>query len=312
MPFLFAGLLAAMPLSPEERALAYLCREVPAWSIRNKCYSCHNNGSGARALYTAHRLGYRIAEPALADNTKWLARPAAWDKNGGDDEFNDRDLARLQFALALLDANAAGYLQDRQPLNDVASAIAGRQSSDGCWSIGPDGDIGSPTTLGRTVATAEARRLLEQVDPDRYRDAIRRAEAWLARRSVRTVDHAAVALATPAQREACLEVLHKGESKDGGWGPYVNASPEPFDTALVLLALSRLPRTAETTQWMRRGRSYLLRTQRPDGSWEETTRPPGAESYAERISTAGWATRALLATRPEASGVSPRRPRTAR
>ena len=45
-----------------------------------------------------------------------------------------------------------------------------------------------------------------------------------------------------------------------------------------------------------RGRKFLIAEQRDDGSWPETTRPPGNVSYAERISTAGWCTMALLAT----------------
>ena len=45
-----------------------------------------------------------------------------------------------------------------------------------------------------------------------------------------------------------------------------------------------------------RGRKFLIAEQLDDGSWTETTRPPGNVSYAERISTTGWATMALLAT----------------
>jgi hypothetical protein len=45
-----------------------------------------------------------------------------------------------------------------------------------------------------------------------------------------------------------------------------------------------------------RGRGYLIEKQLSDGSWPETTRPSGQESYAQRISTTGWATLALLAT----------------
>lgn len=44
-----------------------------------------------------------------------------------------------------------------------------------------------------------------------------------------------------------------------------------------------------------RGRKYLVAQQQADGSWNETTRPSGAVSYAERLSTVGWATQALLA-----------------
>ena len=45
-----------------------------------------------------------------------------------------------------------------------------------------------------------------------------------------------------------------------------------------------------------RGRQYLLETQLDDGSWPETTRPAGQISYAQYISTTGWALLALLAS----------------
>jgi hypothetical protein len=45
-----------------------------------------------------------------------------------------------------------------------------------------------------------------------------------------------------------------------------------------------------------KGRAYLVATQQDDGSWTETTRPSGNESYAQRLSTTGWATLALLMT----------------
>ena len=64
----------------------------------------------------------------------------------------------------------------------------------------------------------------------------------------------------------------------------------------MLLALVSL-KDKEMAPLVRRGRAYLIATQQKDGSWPETTRPGGAESYAQRLSTAGWATQALLATK---------------
>ena len=94
-------------------------------------------------------------------------------------------------------------------------------------------------------------------------------------------------------------LVRKGQSKDGGWGPYVTAPSEPFDTALVLLALKQYPKLAGNANMIRHGRDYLLATQKTDGSWQETTRPAGGDSYAQRISTTGWATLALLLARKE-------------
>jgi hypothetical protein len=247
-----------------------------------------------------------LSEQALADTSRWLSRPTDWDKNGGDQAFNNKDLARLQFTLALRDAADASPGANGRAVQEAADAIAARQLADGSWAIGPDGNTGSPTTYGTVLATAEVRRLLARTNRERFADAIHRADDWLARRPVKSVlDAAAVLLALDGTvddrsltlRRECLAIFRKGESKDGGWGPYVNAAPEAFDTALVMLALGREPQSAEVRDWLRRGRAYLVRTQRADGSWPETTRPAGAESYAERLSTAGWATRALLATR---------------
>src|SRR5712692_2870181 len=81
MILLLLFLATPSPAAPEDRAIAYLSREVPAWSKEHKCFSCHNNGDAARALYTAARLGLKVPKEALDDTTRWLAKPEEWDKN---------------------------------------------------------------------------------------------------------------------------------------------------------------------------------------------------------------------------------------
>ena len=100
-----------------------------------------------------------------------------------------------------------------------------------------------------------------------------------------------------AQRSRCLTLIQKGESRNGGWGPYVYSAPEPFDSAVVLLALCRYAGPEQVKPMIERGRAYLLSAQQADGSWPETTRPAGSESYAQRVSTTAWAFLALVATR---------------
>jgi hypothetical protein len=316
MQFLLFGIFASTLPSPEQRAVTFLSREVPTWSVANKCFSCHNNGNAARALLLASRAGYDVPEKSLDDTLQWLAKPKSWDNNRGDQPFNDEALARLQFSLALLDALETGRFRDRQPLRDAVTILAARQGADGSWSIGPEEPPGSPTTLGPVLATAECRRMLASADATRYREPIRRAEAWLRCKSAKTVlDAAAILLAlekaddeaATTQRKACLEVLRRGVSSDGGWGPYINSASEVFDTGLVLLALSKQPKTDAIRAWIRQGRLYLTKTQQADGSWPETTRPTGGVSYAERLSTTGWALRALLATRPRDADGAQRR-----
>src|SRR5712692_3193613 len=110
------ALTALWGASPEDRALAYLSREVPRWSVENKCYSCHNNGDAARALYVAARLSHPVPAKALADTSRWLTHPDRWDHNGGEGPSSDKGLARIQFAAALVEALDAGLVKDRRAL----------------------------------------------------------------------------------------------------------------------------------------------------------------------------------------------------
>jgi hypothetical protein len=293
---------AAAPVTPERRAIDYLAREVPRWARENHCYSCHNNGDAARALYEASRRSEAVPPEALADTTAWLSRPEGWDKNGGDGPFSDKRLARVQFTSALAAAVGAGVLKARGPLERAAKRLADDQAADGSWPIeGGGGMVGSPASYGRPLATLAARDALRAADAERYRAAVARAGAWLLARPLNSTLDAAIALlaadAEPGRRRAALERLRAGQSADGGWGPYPDTPPEPFDSALALLALARLDATSETRAMIQRGRAFLVAGQSPDGSWPETTRPAGAESYAQRLSTTGWATLALLATR---------------
>ena len=302
--FLFA---IALLFKPEQRALSYLAHEVPRWSVENKCYSCHNNGDAARALFIGQMQNYAIPDSALADTTRWLASPGKWDKNGGDGPFNDKELARLQFASALLAANQTKKLEleTKAPLHLAALEIAAQQHKDGSWLDSTTGSIGGSVTYGPALATCQAVSILRRADPRKFEAAISRADRWLRDLDVQTVLDAAAVLwalaeakdaGAAAQRERCLVLIRKGQSTSGGWGPYISSGPEIFDTAIVLHALASMKATAESTKMIERARHHLLKEQKPDGSWRETTRPSDLVSYPNRVSTTAWATMALLAT----------------
>jgi hypothetical protein len=292
--------------SSEARAVEFLTREVPSWSKSNGCFSCHNNGDAARALYAAIRKGYRLAPEALTETTAWVLQPNRWEQNKGEAGFSDKRLANIQFAASLLAAFEAGQVKNRSTLQEAARKVAADQGVDGAWTIDPGNTPGSPATYGTPLATYMALRTLKKAGSSETKDAVQKAERWLDRVAPENVLTAAAVLlaaefgsgeAKRLKQEDCLKLIRAAQTREGGWGPYVDSPPESFDTAVVLLALGQVRHKPGIVDLIRRGRDFLIAQQNRDGSWPETTRPPGGDSYAQSLSTSGWATLALLETR---------------
>jgi hypothetical protein len=280
----------------EQRAVDYLAREVPKWSVENGCYSCHNDGDGARALFVARERGYTVADEALARTTEWLARPAGWDLNRGNPAASDKKLARIQFAAALGAASRAGLVQDARVLVEAARSVAEHQEKDGSWRVDTGTLAGSPVTYGAVLATYLSREVLKGAGTERFRAEIAKADKWL--RSLKpatTFDAAGLLLALPERKDLATGIV-ASQAGDGGWGPFRGAPSEPFDTAVAMLALKGRREAADAVA---RGRAYLIQTQLEPGGWPETTRPPGGQSYAQHLSTTAWAALALMSTDAE-------------
>ena len=285
------------------RGVGYLVKEVPKWN--------HNNGDAARALLVASAKGYDIGA-SLEDTLTFLKQPAAWDQNKAPDGV-DNALARVQFASALAVAERHGKAASTD-LQAAAKLLVADQKADGSWTLDDSQSIGSATTYGPILATWSARSTLiaSGMQPDAF--SIVQADRWirgLAPESVLDAAGTVLALELSSDvmaenlRRSCLSILRQGQSADtGGWGPYVTAAPQVFDTAIAVLALTaleaepRLARSAYRPEQLKEaianGKKYLASQQKPDGSWPETTRPANQESYAQRISTTAWAMLALL------------------
>jgi hypothetical protein len=271
-----------------QTALAFLSREVPRWPQENHCYSCHNNGDAARALYSAERRGYPVPATALADTTAWLMAPAKWDEIHGGPAASDKKLARIQFGAALAEAFRTGAVSDDGALRAAVESLVKLQDADGSWRVDTGGLPGAPATYGTALATYMTRRTLLVAGRLQYAEPIGKATLWLdAAKPASVVDAAALLLASPGRTD-CRKFLRNAQTSDGGWGAQAKMPAEAFDTAMALLALHGKGPAAE------RGRAWLVKMQDSEGAWPETTRPSGGHSYAERISTAGWVVYALL------------------
>ena len=111
-------------------------------------------------------------------------------------------------------------------------------------------------------------------------------------------------IAPDEKRKIVRKLIHE-QRDDGGWAQKPEMKPDAYATGSVLVALHEagdLPR--DDPAWMR-GIDYLLRTQKPDGSWHVVTRakpmqvyfesgfPHGEDQFISAFATC-WATKALL------------------
>lgn len=293
------------------RGVGYLVKEVPKWKAQPPCSSCQYNGDAARALLTAAAKGFDIGT-SLDGTLAFLKQPAKWDQTKSPEGFDDKQLARVQFAAALAVAERHGKAASTD-LEQAAKLLVADQKADGSWTLDQSQGIASPATYGTIIATWSVRTTLiaSGMQPDHF--TIVAADRWIrgivpenvidAAGAILALELASDVMADNLRRNA-LQIIRQGQAPDGGWGVSVGAKPQVFDTAMVVLALSLLdvePRLARSTyraeelkEAVAKGKAYLVSQQRSDGSWPETTRPADKESYAERVSTAAWAMLALM------------------
>jgi squalene cyclase len=254
-------------------------------------------------LLLARRHGYPTPDSALDESLAWLNKPEDWHRGQGAEKYGDRLMATVQFTATLADVSDRQRVETQQARAMAAACLIELQNADGSWPVEARGTIGSPVTYGAMLATYMSGNALQSYDADGYRGAIEKAATWLRRAPAEsTLDAATVLLARgltgehmgSARVREARAALMEGQAESGGWGPFVRSSPEVFDTAIVLLALSTLPEEPAIDKAIKRGRAYLVKTQELDGSWPETTRPSGGASYAQRISTTAWAVKAIL------------------
>ncbi len=99
--------------------------------------------------------------------------------------------------------------------------------------------------------------------------------------------------------------LLKTQCSDGGWAQLESMTSDPYATATALVALHQAGGLPADHPAYSRGVAFLLKTQRPDGSWYVKSRSKPFQPYYESgfphgkdqfisAATSGWATTALL------------------
>ncbi len=250
------------------------------------CASCHSHNLISMALQKAGQVGAWTGEPqaiaARREQTRlsWSAQqqtlPLRMDAPGGHD----------MVAYAVLQLAA-----DEAPADATTDAmihnIAAQQQLDGSWRRG--GIVRPPMAESNVTYTALAIRCLAVYGPAGRKaemtSRIARAAAWLRQADATTAEERnmqVLGLAWSGASQEVLQPLVKKvlalQRKDGGWAQTQYLPSDAYATGQTLAAFQEAGVTSNDLAY-RRGVDFLLRTQRPDGSWHVASRSPKFQPY---------------------------------
>lgn len=296
-----------------DRGLAFLAKDALAWKKEYNCASCHHAALVAWALREAKQRGCSVDEPVLAEMTKWVAE-------SGDGKTSlprppgipkALNVKPVWFALAL-GADDKPDAVSQTGLKRLLETVKSDQTETGAWASWPEtrppifGHSDENMTVLATLALLPA----VAAGDDSAKVARDKSVEWLA--TTKSDDDAqSVAmrlvlwqrLNRPANEIASLvQRIRERQDADGGWSQSTEMSSDAWATGQALYALSHTNLKPDDSS-IARGRAFLIKTQRDDGSWPMTSRPtkPGDAGAKSLIPITGagsaWAVLGLVRSR---------------
>jgi hypothetical protein len=257
---------------------------LPAAYRKAGCISCHHEGLGLTTLCFLSRRGFAIDEDLASQEAKALRR--AYDEfaplyhHALTDEAAAREADFFEDIAVQMGYMLGGLLDSGQPPNattDVSARLLLKfQQDDGSWTFTTARE---PMQSSDFTTTALAARVLRAYAPkdevDRADRAIVAARRWLLENSPTTTDDLAFRLlglswlgASSDDVQGAAEALRAAQREDGGWAQVSTAqASDAYATGLALLALHQGGGVPATDPAYRRGVTFLLETQKSDGTW---------------------------------------------
>ena len=294
--------------------LKFLAEEAAAWKAERKCSSCHHAPMAIWTLNEAKRRGYTVDDKAVAELTAWvLAKDDPAKVNPKQPERKEVIVNQTPLMLAL--GFEAGDSKDpvtRDGLKTMLTLVVGDQDKDGAWRL-----MYAWEPHGSTPDVMTALALLALSAPNapdlgaEGKAAREKGLKWLAATPPADTPQAdglrLVLLKRlarpPAEWEPLLKKLLARQNADGGWGQAAGMKSDAFATGQALYALAEAGRKPDDPA-VAKARTFLVKSQRADGSWEMASRPggPGGKSAKNlapitHVGTA-WAILGLLRSVP--------------
>jgi hypothetical protein len=265
-----------------ERSLPFLEKGGVDWMRERKCASCHHVTFMIWSHREALARGFAVDAKKLDEWTRWTLDFSLASKTkggGGVDTMAQILLTRP------LEADLAPY-------REIAELIRALRKPEGYWEAGGQLSVQRrPKEETHEVSTMWALRALDSLG-----SGDEKAAAWLKdKKPGQSAESAALHLLA-APGESTMKELLARRNEDGGWGYMRGAPSDALATGQALYALSVAKGDVEP---IRRARSFLVKTQREDGSWNvPTTKNSTKEPSIAIYWGTSWAVIGLLQSMP--------------
>ena len=268
-----------------QKSLGLLQSCSPRFFKKTGCMSCHHQLVTSMAIGLAREKGIPVDEAIASRQTKTAQVVLEANRAG---YLLGRAIPGGQDAASYI---LAGLADEGFPPNEATDTIAvyllRQQSGDGSWRAlahRPPSEYSPITTTSYNVYAIQA--YAPPALRQEAREKISRALDWLLKcRPTSVQEHATRLLglkwsgANRAQLLSEARALAALQQADGGWAQLATLPTDAYATALALVALNRGGGMAPDQDIYRRGLTFLLRTQQPDGSWFVKSRAHGFQPY---------------------------------
>ena len=285
---LFAGMIErSRPTqgTPAESARTAVERSLPLLQaagvkfIRSSgCVSCHHNTLTVLTLAMARGQNIRVDEDLAFEQQELTGEYVArWGVPPPADA--PRDPATI--GNILLSLSIDGYASDAAT-DAMAGLLSKQQADDGAWRVPSRRFVGEGEDIALTATAIRALQVYApSADREAYERIIQRASAWLDRAKPDSTEGRAFQLlglswsdaGAQRVREAARE-LTRTQRPDGGWAQVPDAPSDPYATGQALFALLETGSLTAANPSYAGGVTFLLESQRGDGTWFMKARPP--------------------------------------
>ncbi len=283
---------------------------------RKQCFNCHNQGLPIMALTTARSRGFEIDTDHLQTQLQFTADFLTRNKEKyreGNGQGGQVDTAG--YALWTLDNG--GWKPD-ETTAAVAEYFLLRQKESEHYRPESRRPPSEQSLFTSSYVALRGLKVFGVLDQKERIDArVSQIREWLLKTKPEDTEDRVFRLralqlidAPEADVRQAAHDLQQTQRDDGGWSQLTDMDSDAYATGSVLVALHQAGGMPTDDPAYRKGLSYLLATQKEDGSWHVKSRSKPFQTYFESgyphgkdqfisCAAAGWSTTALALALPK-------------